>query len=80
MIHDFRRNINDIRGLINGARGKVERLEQSSLGDRVEFVYVRLLDTGDLEKVKRVRAIFKLHENAEFSVSREQFPLIMAYG
>ena len=76
----YRRNLDDIRGLINGARGKVERLEQNSLGDRVEFIYVRLIDTGELERVKRVRAVFKMHENAAFSVSREQFPLIMAYG
>ena len=52
----------------------------SPMGNRVEQIHVRMDATGKVEKVSRVRVTYKLHQEAAFSVSREQFPIILAYG
>ena len=75
-----RKNIDDARGLVNGAVGTITKLVMSADGRNLVTVFVRLEATKEEEQIVRVSNLFRTKKTSSDTYSRSQFPLIPAYA
>uniref|UniRef100_A0A914W5Y6 ATP-dependent DNA helicase n=1 Tax=Plectus sambesii TaxID=2011161 RepID=A0A914W5Y6_9BILA len=73
----LRRNIDTQRGLTNGAIGTVTNFKQCS--NKIDAVVIKF-DSSPSEETVIEKVTARFFINQEFTCTRKQFPLILAYG
>ena len=72
----LRRNVDVLKGLVNGSMGEVTQLDLGK--GRVEKVHVLLDATNNVEVVEKVTVAFEVSKGVFYN--RRQFPLVLAYS
>lgn len=73
-----RKNLDDHKGIVNGAIGHVTKIHRDKKGSHIEAIWVKFKSTE--EKIERAWTLFTPHKTSSAKYRREQFPLLPAYG
>ena len=77
----IRKNIDNSKGVVNGAEGIIKELEMSPvIRGKSEVIAVHVQFQNSVERITRTKTTFKVKKQGSVKWSREQFPLILSYG